>query len=401
MAGSEDAMFELKTQYEFLAPGRIVFGWGRRAEVGQWAATLGRRAFVIHGSRTLERSGVIGQLLDHLKAAAIETVEVGGTFREPLVEDVDRVARELRKHGAGEGDLVVGIGGGAAVDLAKAASAMATNSGSDSVKDYLEGVGIGLHLQNAPLPLLAVPTTAGTGSEATKNAVISSHEPAFKKSLRSDGMIPRVALVDPELSRSLPPETTAHTGMDALTQLLESYISRRSKPVPRALALQGVGLVASQLETAVKNGADRLARESMAHAALLSGLALANSGLGMAHGVAAALGIHCNVPHGLACAVMLPVALRANKEVRREELGRLAEVLCGRPAATPTAAAEAAIERIEELCARIGIPRKLSDLGVGQEDIPDLVRSSRGNSMNGNPRDIDDEELTSILVGML
>jgi alcohol dehydrogenase class IV len=390
----------LNASYDFMAPGRIVFGWGRREELGQLARTLGRRAFVIVGSRTLKRSGT-GELVDRLRSADVDTIVAGSTSREPLVEDVDAVSSSLREHGAGEGDLVIGIGGGAAMDLAKAVSAMATNSESETVRDYLEGVGSGLQLRNSPLPVLAVPTTSGTGSEVTRNAVISSHAPVFKKSLRSDGMIPRIALVDPELSSTLPPKTTAATGMDALTQLIESYISRRARPIPQALALQGTRLAAAHLVTAVKSGADRAAREAMAHAALLSGLALANSGLGMAHGVAAALGIHFDVPHGLACAVMLPVALRTNRQVRHGELELLAEALCGRRAESPEAAVNAALEKVDELCAELDIPTRLSDFGVGPEDIPKLVDSSRGNSMNGNPRELSDEELTSILAGML
>ncbi len=398
---AEESMSELSLSYDFLAPGRIVFGWGRREEIGRWARTLGRRAFVVHGSRTLERSGAIGELIDWLRSAAVDAIVVGSAFREPLVEDVDTVSRSLRDHRAGEGDLVIGIGGGAAMDLAKAVSAMATNPESENVRDYLEGVGSGLALRSPPLPVLAVPTTSGTGSEVTKNAVISSHAPRFKKSLRSDGMIPRIALVDPELTRSLPPAMTAATGMDALTQLIESYISRRSRPIPQALALQGARLAAAHLVTAVRNGEQRDAREAMAHAALLSGLALANSGLGMAHGVAAALGIHFDVPHGLACAVMLPAALRANRQARQRELEQLAAALCGRPAESPETAVDAVLETVEELCAELDIPRRLSELGVGPEDIPKLVESSRGNSMNGNPRDLSDAELTAILAGML
>lgn len=388
--------------YDFLTPQRLVFGWGRRTELGRWGRDLGCRAFVIHGSRTLERNGTLGQLMDSLRAAEIDVVELGSIAHEPLVEDVDRVSKELRRLSAGkDGDFVVGIGGGAALDLAKAASAMATNTQSSTVKDYLEGVGVGLTLDVDPLPMLAVPTTAGTGSEATKNSVISQHEPAFKKSLRSDRMVPKIALVDAELSCSLPPTTTAYTGMDALTQLIESYISRRARPLPRALAAQGVQLAAMHLVDAVHEGDRREPREAMAHAALLSGLALANSGLGMAHGVAPALGIHCNIPHGLACAVMLPVALKINLGVCGAELAVLGELLCGQHFSSPQEASRAGIEKIEEIAAAIKIPTTLSSLSVRAEQIPALVASSRGNSMSGNPRELSDEELSSTLEAML
>ena len=278
---------------------------------------------------------------------------------------------------------------------------MATNRKSSTVKDYLEGVGTGLQLTEEPLPLFAIPTTAGTGSEATKNAVISCYAPAFKKSLRSDRMVPRIVLVDPELHASVPPTTTAYTGMDAITQLIESYVSVRAAPIPQALCLQGLALAAPSIVRAVKNGGDRDAREKMAHAALLSGIALANSGLGMAHGVAAALGVHVKGAHGLACAVMLPVAMRVNREVREAELARLGEAICERRASSVSAAADAAVERIEQLCAETGIPRRLSEIGVQRADLPAIVKSSYGNSMSGNPRKLSEEELAAIMERML
>jgi len=224
--------------YEFIAPQKIVFGWGRRCEIGALAASLGRRAFVVTGSRTLEKSGVVAELFGHLKAAGVEPQHVDSISHEPEVADVDRLTTMIAQHSPGDGDLVIGLGGGSAIDLAKAAAAMATNRESNTVTDYLEGVGRGLKITNAPLPILAMPTTAGTGSEATKNAVISSYNPPFKKSLRSNLMVPRIVLIDPELSKTVPATVTAHSGMDAITQLIESYISRRAKPIPRAICVQ-------------------------------------------------------------------------------------------------------------------------------------------------------------------
>lgn len=213
--------------YDFIAPQIIVFGWGRRREIGTLAASLGRRAFLIVGSRTLENNGTVSELLKSLKAAGVEPVQVAAISHEPEVGDVDRLTEILEKAKAGNGDLVIGLGGGSAIDLAKAAAAMATNRESKTVTDYLEGVGRGLKITNRSLPILAVPATAGTGSEATKNAVISSYDPSFKKSLRSELMVPRIVLVDPELSTTAPAAVTAYSGMDAITQLIESYISRR------------------------------------------------------------------------------------------------------------------------------------------------------------------------------
>lgn len=408
----------MSLSYDFYPPGQIAFGWGRRSELPSIVTQLGTRVFVVSGSRTLEASGQLGALIDQMKAEGCGCEHVTTISHEPEVADVDNLVADLVGRGAGAGDCLVAIGGGSAIDLAKAAAALVTNRESSTVTDYLEGVGAGLTIETPPLPLIAMPTTAGTGTEATKNAVISSYDPPFKKSLRSPLMIPNAVLIDPELSVGLSPETTAYTGMDAITQLLESLISRRAQPIPQALCLQGLALAIPAIVEAVENGASRPAREAMAHAALLSGLALANSGLGMAHGVAAALGVYARVPHGLACAVMLPVALQTNREVALTQLA-----LAGRTmkrtileSTVPDSesrqlaqnsnvdhddeAADFAIQMVQSLCRRIGIPSTLTQLGVNVKQLPAIVASSRGNSMSGNPRTLSDDELTAILRSM-
>lgn len=386
-------------KYDFLAPRQIVFGWGRRAELGKLAASLGRRVFLVAGSRTLERNGVIGELAAQLEQQGLSIHRFSAESREPEVDDVDRLTSEFRSLQPAERDVVVAIGGGSTIDLAKATAALATNQHGESVRDFLEGVGRGLQITQRPLSLIAVPTTAGTGAEATKNSVISCYDPAFKKSLRSDWMVPQIVLADPELTVSVPRETTAYTGMDAITQLIESFISRRAAPIAQSLCLSGLQLAVPALPVVCRDGASRQAREAMSHAALLSGMALANSGLGLAHGVAAALGVHCRVPHGLACAVMLPTALRVNQAVRETELAQLERLFDHHPHAKSVAAA-AFIERIEAICREIGIPHRLRDIGVRQDQIPALVPASRGNSMSGNPRDVSDQELNDLLLSL-
>lgn len=375
------------------------------------------------GSRTLEHTGGLDEILASLREAGVETVRAASISREPLVEDVDRCVAALRAERAGAGDLVLAVGGGSAIDLAKAAAALITQEPTASVKDYLEGVGSGRKIVNLPLPVLALPTTAGTGSEATKNAVISSNDPPFKKSLRSDLMVPRAVLIDPELAVSVPPQITAWTGMDAITQLIESYISRRATQATRDIAWAGMGFAVSNIVEAFRNGSSRTAREGMAQAALLSGIALANSGLGMAHGVAAALGVHCDVPHGLACAIMLPAALHANREhpgvepqlaragwamlhpgvstVDPSELAKEDPDLRGYARATMRERVDQIIWRVDTLLIELNIPRRLSKIGVKREQIPAIVRDSHGNSMSANPRALLDEELTQILENML
>lgn len=394
--------------YSFFAPRQIVFGWGCRSELGPLAAGMGRRALLVSGSKTLEARGVIDQVAAGLQAAGLVVNLLRVASREPEVRDVDQLVASIRALEPRPDDVVVAVGGGSAIDLAKAAAALSTNRQGTSVMEFLEGVGSGLKITQAPLPLVAVPTTSGTGAEATKNAVISSNsesdcsgagdglKPRFKKSLRSDLMVPRLVLADPELTVSLPARTTAETGMDAITQLIESYISRRAAPIPQALCLQGLKAAVPALPLAVRDGQHREAREAMSHAALLSGIALANSGLGLAHGVAAALGITCRIPHGLACAVMLPVALRVNRAVSQQQLAELEE-LFDDGFGSREAGADRFLERIEHLCRELKIPTRLRDLGVIPEQLGDLVAGSRGNSMSGNPRDVADSELREIL----
>ena len=394
--------------YDFFAPNRIVFGWGRRTEIGSLAKSLGSRAFVISGSRTLEANGTIDELCRSMHSAGVTTERLATQTREPEVTDVDAAVERLMSLGVRDGDCVVAIGGGSAIDLAKAVAALATNRHGDSVKDFLEGVGRGLTIERPPLPLLAMPTTAGTGTEATKNAVISSFDPPFKKSLRSDLMVPKVVLVDPELTLSLPRYITAHTSMDAITQLLESLISRRAKPIPRALCWQGLELALPAMFELSRDLNNRAAREAMSHAAMLSGIALANSGLGFAHGVAAALGVHAKVSHGLACAVMLPSALQINRTVAKADLAQLSRQSChwlrgenDLPSLDEQSSDDAAVIHfqsvIRSLNERLEIPRRLAAIGITREQLPALAKSSRGNSMDGNPRDVSDGELLALL----
>ncbi|MCY2968617.1 MAG: iron-containing alcohol dehydrogenase [Planctomycetota bacterium] len=386
--------------YEFAAPRRIVFGSGKRRELGKLVADLGDRAFVIVGSRTLMASGEIGELLTLLQAARVDAILLDTISREPLVTDVNRVAGLLKQQGPRAGDVVIAIGGGSAIDLAKAVVAVAAHPESEGIVDFLEGVGRGVGVTRETLPVVAVPTTAGTGSEATRNAVISSYEPTFKKSIRSERLLPRLVVVDPELALSLPPAVTAATGMDAITQLIESAVSRRRAPIPMALALSGLTGTVAALRVAFLDGSNLAARETMAHAALLSGMALANSGLGLAHGVAAALGVHAQVSHGLACAVMLPVAMRFNLATCETEFAQIGEALSSRKWPTRQAAAEAGLSTIDELLIDLRIPRRLRELGVVETQIAAIARDSKGNSLSGNPRDVSEGELCELLKAM-
>lgn len=389
--------------YDLALPPRVVFGWGRRRELGELVRPLGRRALLVVGSRTLERDGVVDELITVLSDAGVPAERLCAATREPTVHDVDAAVAAARGLEAGPRDVIVSLGGGSAIDLAKAIAGLAGRGGRGGqarVADYLEGVGP-LRFEGPGLPHVALPTTAGTGSEATRNAVISGHRgdasAPFKKSLRHDSLLPRVALVDPELTVSCPPPVTAHSGLDALTQLIESFVSRRATPPSRALARDGLRAAAGALVEAVRDGRSVAARQRMAHAALLSGMSLANSGLGLAHGVAAALGSHCGTPHGLACAVMLPIAMRFNRAVAEDELAEIGALLEGKSASEASSTADAALARVDDLLTELAIPRRLSALGVDREALPRVARDARGNSLSGNPRAVAEAQLLQLL----
>ncbi|MGC3967073.1 MAG: iron-containing alcohol dehydrogenase [Pirellulales bacterium] len=240
---------------------------------------------------------------------------------EPLTSDVDAAVAKLKGSFAGD-ELMIAVGGGSAIDLAKAVAVLGPQTEAAPVRDYLEGVGRGLKLVEDPLPILALPTTGGTGTEATKNAVISSYDPPFKKSLRDARLVPRIVLVDPELSVSVPPATTAWTGMDAITQLIEAYITKKATPPAQALCLEGLRLALPAVESAVQDGHDRAARSRWRKRHFTREWRWPTPGSAWRHGVAAALGVHCRIAHGLACAVMLPTALQANRETAQPPLAR-------------------------------------------------------------------------------
>lgn len=388
---------EVEVNFELTFPRQVVFGSGRVAELGGLIAAFAQRAFVLTGSRALERTGQLGRILERLTEAGVVAVVIDCQTREPQVEDVNRCAARIAGHGPGAGDCLLAVGGGSAIDLAKGVAARLAHPEAGDIVEFLEGVGTGRRLTRETLPLVAVPTTAGTGAEATRNAVLSSLSPPFKKSLRSEKLLPRLVVVDPELTLWLPATVTATTGLDAITQLVESYVSCRATPITRSLVATGLPGAVPALSRAYREPGHLPSRETLARAALLSGMALANSGLGLAHGVAAALGIEAGVPHGLACAVLLPVAMRFNLPHRPEDFAQLGEWLSGRGHESPSAAAEAGVQAVESLLSELGIPRRLRELGVARERLPELARQSRGNSLSGNPVPVEPDVLLRVL----
>ena len=406
--------------YDFFAPPLIRFGAGRIDEIGEMVGLWGRRAWIVGGTASLERSGARQQIDASLSAAGIESRVVARSTGEPTVDQLAAALASLQ-HEDRDGVVVVAVGGGSTIDLAKALAALATNMPIDQrtgidldtfVVDHLEGVGRGLAIRQWPLPVVAVPTTAGTGAEATRNAVISCPRRRFKKSMRSPMMVPRAALVDPDLTASCDSSTIAASGLDCITQLIESFVCRFAKPLPRCLVLESLPRALHSLPRLLmpkpacddpqrwidSRAADRAA---LSHAALLSGLALTNSGLGLAHGVAAALGVACGTPHGVACAVMLPAAMRVNREAVQDEFAQLERAVDSSAPRDVATAADAFVERIERLCLESGVPRRLSELGVTADQIDWLAEHSGGASMRGNPVQLAAEELRCLLAAML
>lgn len=379
----------------------IVFGDGVRRRLPELAAQFGAKALLVTGAKSFPESLRWLELLAGLQARGVAHVHVR-VSGEPSPQLVDHLAQTHRKDGI---DVVIGIGGGSVLDAAKAVAGLLRVE--NSVMDFLEGVGPELPYPGPAVPFIAVPTTAGTGSEATKNAVLSVQgEGGFKKSFRHDTLVPKYAVVDPELLATCPQDLIAADGMDALTQLLESYVSLKANPFTDALALSGMTAVRGALLSWYAGEGDVAAhRRAMAYASLLSGITLAQVGLGSVHGLAAPLGAFFPMPHGVVCGTLVSScsamnihALR-NREPHHPALAKYAELgrlLVHAPALPDGAACEALLKLLADWTAAMRLPR-LSTYGMGEPDIPRIVAHCRGSSMKTNPALLTDDEIAVIL----
>jgi len=382
--------------FEFATANRIIFGPGSVSQAGPLAAELGRQALVVTG-RDPARAGPLLELLNRHGVAA-KAFAVAG---EPRTSDIERGVAEARQAKCG---LVIGFGGGSALDTAKAISAMLANPGE--LLDYLEVIGRGKTLPQPSAPCIAIPTTAGTGSEVTRNAVLASPAHHVKVSLRSPTMLPRVALVDPELTAGLPPAITASTGLDALTQVIEPYVCSRANSMTDALCVEGIRRAARSLRAAFHDGRNAAAREDMAAASLFGGLALANAGLGAVHGFAGPIGGMFPAPHGAICAALLPHVMAGNlKALRLRQpqsgaLGRYREVATLLTGA-PDAAADDGVKWVRDLAADLRIPG-LREYGLTASCTQEVVaKSAQASSMKANPIALLPVELAEILENAL
>lgn len=389
-------------------PRRILFGAGSMHRLDDFAHPLGKR-FLIVMSRSIARETKIDEILRGQLTARGDASAVVTATGEPEVADVDSAVITARSFGA---DCVIGIGGGSVLDLAKTVAAIApqmpVNSElvpvKDSVANYLEGVGTGKVLEKRPLSLVLAPTTAGTGSEATRNSVISSREQQFKKSLRSDSMLADLAVVDPDLCRSCPKEVIAASGLDAITQLIEPYLSNGANPVVDDLIARALPAGFRALPIAFRDpiGCDPHIWDDLCTASLTGGIALTNAGLGSVHGFASAIGARYPIAHGTICAALLAPCLEANRnallalDANHPKLERMAQVgrwLTGRNELGRDQAIGHGIDAIRRLAEEFGIPR-LGELGLNTTDYPALVADSKtGSSMKFNPVQLTNAQL--------
>ena len=380
----------------FLA-GRTQFGFGVASKVGEIAKGLRAERAVLVTDGNMERFGVADRIEKLLQEAGVECCVFAGVEPEPSVETTDAVAELAREHDC---QLVVGLGGGSCLDVAKAVSVLITNIGSAA---QYQGLNL---VKERGVPKILMPTTAGTGSEVTRNAVLASPEHKVKASQRSPSMIPRVAIVDPVLTYGMPPAVTASTGLDALTQLIEPFTCNRTNPLVDGFCRDGIARAARSLRRAWANGRDATAREDMALASLYGGLALANAGLGVVHGFAGVVGGAFAAPHGAVCAALLPHAMAANRAAllarephspmlaRYDEISRL---LTNRA----DAVAEDGVEWVRELTVALGVP-SLAAHGVAPADVPVLVeKAAVASGTKANPIVLTRDELAEILARAL
>ncbi len=379
-------------------PSRIVFGEGRFGDLASEIAALGRRVLLITGARSFRQTARWGDLLKALADLGLAVADAA-VMGEPTTEQVDQIVADMRPFAA---DLVVGIGGGSVLDTAKAVAGLLP--GGQSVMAYLEGVGEGRAYNGPAVPLITVPTTAGTGAEVSWNAVLSRPGPlGFKKSFRHPALAPRLALVDPDLIQGCPSEVLRGGLMDAATQLIEAFVSTRANPVTDAMAWAGLEALRDGFQAAAEGRAEGLNR--LALAALLSGLCLSQTGLGAVHGIGAPLGAAFGIPHGLACGLLLAETTNANIEALLDrdpmgpglaKYGRIGGLLAGHARVCGGDGLVLVNDILDHWTDQLAMPR-LTAYGMTLGDIPAIVGQARGSSMRTNPVVLTDDEVAAIL----
>ena len=385
--------------WEFNLPTKIIFGKDSLEILGEEVKSLGSPVLVVTGRKALRESGILDKVNRILEKEKVAFALYDQVSPEPDTDVVDRGTVLARESGC---KVVLGIGGGSAIDVAKAIAGLVLEEDFGSVAEYLEGEG-SKRLNSYGLPFIAVPTTAGTGAEVTRNAVIINKHTKSKRSFRSNYLFARIAIIDPSLTVNLPKEITASSGIDTLSHLIEGYVSRRSNPLTDVLAIKGIGLVGEALIPAYNNGSDLEAREKMCLASLLGGVVLTNSGLGIAHGIAPFLGALYGVPHGVANGILLPHAIRFNLPSRIHKFKFIASALGEEiEGLTDEEAGGRALSAAEGMVRDFGFPKSLTEFGVEPEGLHELTEKSlASNSTRGNPREVSYEDLLSLLKKMV
>lgn len=375
----------LKHTLEF--PRRIITGWDTISTIGDEVSSFGKTALLIYSTR-LSESILINDIVNQLEKHNISVICATNKSGEPTIEQVEKILYQAELHHV---DFVIGVGGGSILDVAKAVAGLKF-PGRKSVRDYFYG----LPLTNKGIPWVAVPTTSGTGAEATPNSVLSDDK-RQKQSIRGDiNWLATLVILDPQLTISCSPMITAYSGMDALTQAIESYTSKGASMLTIPYSLKAASLISNSILTAYEDPSNQQARTNMAHASLLAGMALANARLGIVHGVAHSIGLHFNIPHGMVCGTLLPWAISYNKMVCLNKYDQLAQEM---------GIGDTTQDLIKWLCQvnkKLGIPQSIKDFGIKREDLSNIVEESMpSGSLKANPREISQEDLFFFLEAQL
>ena len=362
----------------FQSPERLLFGWGSVGKTGEEAMRYGTKALIVSGKTSSRASGALDAVCASLKSAGISVTLFCEVESDPSVHTVTVGATLARDSGA---DIVIALGGGSPLDAAKAISVMATHSGN--IVDYEKTA-----LTRKGIPVIAIPTTAGTGSEVTKFVVITDTDRKVKMLISSPFLIPRVALLDPQLTLSIPPAFTAGPGMDALTHAIEAFQSSLAAPTTDVFALSAIRLIGGNLVKATLNGANVEARTAMLLGQMHAGLAFGNASVALVHAMSRPLGAHFGIPHGQANAILLPWVMEYNRPACPEKFVRIAEALgCDVQGLPLKEASRLAVTTVREIYADTGLPLTLAELGVPAESLPQLAQdASQSDSVLFNPR---------------
>lgn len=371
---------------------KIIFKKDCIKDIGSIIKNYGKKLLFLYGGNSLKKNNKYNEIVNSLQKNNIDFIEYSGITQEPTSEIVDNVIDFSIKNNI---DFILAVGGGSVIDTAKATSALVTNK--KGIENYLEGVGNNYKIENNPIPYIAVPTTAGSGAEVTKNAVITSYVKKYKKSFRDNRLLATLVLADPLLTLSLPQKETSFSGMDALSQLIESYTTKKKNSYSSALSLYFIPIAIKSLKILSKDLTDIKARTTMLQASISSGISLANSGLGAVHGFASGIGGMFKIPHGLICAILLPYVLKMNSDKDKELYADIVNYYYK----NDSNEINKFIDEIFELNNNLKIPYDFKEFKIDKNMAEEIVIRSTGSSMSGNPIDFDNETLKNFIQDLL